>query len=163
MAAPTLGGPNSAPLVGPVVIRQVMYHPIDLPGATDNQADEYIELVNTSAQPVPFFDPLAPTNTWHLRGGVDFDFPAGFTLGAGSNVVLVSFPNGNPSLLAAFRGKFGLFANVPIFGPYTGKLDNSSDSIEIKRPDVPTTNGPSWQDNGFVDRSLYVPAIDPNR
>jgi hypothetical protein len=29
--------------------------------------------------------------------------------------------------------------------------------------DVPTTNGPSWQDNGFVDRSLYVPAIDPNR
>ena len=23
-------------------------------------------------------------------------------------------------------------------------------------------NGPSWSDNGFVDRSLYVPAIDPN-
>jgi len=29
--------------------------------------------------------------------------------------------------------------------------------------DVPGTNGPSWQDNDFVDRSLYVPAIDPNR
>lgn len=29
--------------------------------------------------------------------------------------------------------------------------------------DVPATNGPSWQDNGFVDRSLYVPAIDPSR
>ena len=29
--------------------------------------------------------------------------------------------------------------------------------------DVPTTNGPSWQDNGFVDRALYLPAIDPNR
>jgi hypothetical protein len=29
--------------------------------------------------------------------------------------------------------------------------------------DVPSTNGPSWQDNGFVDRSLYVPAINPNR
>ena len=28
--------------------------------------------------------------------------------------------------------------------------------------DVPTTNGPSFQDNGFVDPSLYVPAIDPN-
>jgi len=27
--------------------------------------------------------------------------------------------------------------------------------------DVPSTNGPSWQDNGFVDRSLYVPAINP--
>jgi hypothetical protein len=29
--------------------------------------------------------------------------------------------------------------------------------------DVPATNGPSWQDNDFVDRSLYVPAIDPRR
>jgi len=27
--------------------------------------------------------------------------------------------------------------------------------------DVPTTNGPSWQDNAYVDRSLYVPAIQP--
>jgi hypothetical protein len=27
--------------------------------------------------------------------------------------------------------------------------------------DVPSTNGPSWQDNDFVDRSLYVVAIDP--
>jgi len=27
--------------------------------------------------------------------------------------------------------------------------------------DVPGTNGPSWQDNDFVDRGLYVPAIDP--
>ena len=27
--------------------------------------------------------------------------------------------------------------------------------------DVPTTNGPSWQDNGFVERNLYLPAIDP--
>ncbi|HMF93295.1 MAG TPA: hypothetical protein VKE96_03340 [Vicinamibacterales bacterium] len=28
--------------------------------------------------------------------------------------------------------------------------------------DVPTTNGPSWQDNQFVDVGLYVPAIDPD-
>lgn len=28
--------------------------------------------------------------------------------------------------------------------------------------DVPTTNGPSWQDNGTVDRRLYVAAIDPD-
>jgi hypothetical protein len=29
--------------------------------------------------------------------------------------------------------------------------------------DVPATNGPSWQDNDFVDPKLYVPAIDPTR
>src|SRR5262245_52576601 len=27
--------------------------------------------------------------------------------------------------------------------------------------DVPTTNGPSWQDNQFVDAGLFVPAIGP--
>lgn len=27
--------------------------------------------------------------------------------------------------------------------------------------DVPTTNGPGWSDNGYVDPSLYVRAIDP--
>lgn len=27
--------------------------------------------------------------------------------------------------------------------------------------DVPTTNGPSWQDNGFVSPDLYVAAINP--
>jgi len=27
--------------------------------------------------------------------------------------------------------------------------------------DVPGTNGPGWADNGFVDRSLYLPAINP--
>ena len=29
--------------------------------------------------------------------------------------------------------------------------------------DIPSTNGPSWQDNDFVDRSLYVPAIQSGR
>jgi hypothetical protein len=27
--------------------------------------------------------------------------------------------------------------------------------------DVPTTNGPQWADNGFVDAANYEPAIDP--
>lgn len=29
--------------------------------------------------------------------------------------------------------------------------------------DVGGSNGPSWSDNGFVDKSLYVPAIDPSK
>lgn len=29
--------------------------------------------------------------------------------------------------------------------------------------DIPATNGPSWQDNDFVDPKLYVPAIDPRK
>jgi hypothetical protein len=46
-AALTLGLPNAGPLVGPVVIREIMYHPRDgMRGtnAIDNSEDEYIEL-----------------------------------------------------------------------------------------------------------------------
>jgi hypothetical protein len=140
----TLGGPNGGPVVGPVVIRQIMYHPPDLTGGVDDQADEYVELVNISGAPVPLYDPSASTNAWHLRGGIEFDFPTGFTLGAGSNLVLVSFPPANPTFATPFRGRYGLFATTPLFGPWSGKLDNSSDSIEIKRPDVPDTNGVAY-------------------
>jgi hypothetical protein len=31
--------------------------------------------------------------------------------------------------------------NVPVFGPYTGKLDNSGESVELFKPDAPGTSG----------------------
>src|SRR6185295_18255641 len=37
---------NSGPLVGPVVIREIMYHPPDLANGVDNTDDEYIQLQN---------------------------------------------------------------------------------------------------------------------
>jgi hypothetical protein len=59
-------------------------HPPDRDGTrNDEDEDEYLELQNLSAQPVPLFDPAAPTNTWRVRGGVDFDLPAAVTLAAG--------------------------------------------------------------------------------
>jgi hypothetical protein len=151
LATNTLGGANSTPFVGPVVIRQIMYHPPDTVGGLDNTSDEYIELVNHSTSPVPLYDPLAPTNIWHLRGGVSLDF-GGVTLGPGASAVLVSFSPENQSLAGAFRSKFGHFANTPLFGPYSGKLDNSSDAVEIKAPDVPGTNGVPYY---TIDRVEY--------
>jgi hypothetical protein len=44
-----------------------------------------------------------------------------------------------------------------------GRICYSDGHIFKVLTDVPSTNGPSWQDNDFVDRSLFVPAIDPNR
>jgi len=44
-----------------------------------------------------------------------------------------------------------------------GRICYSDGHIFKVLTDVPSTNGPSWQDNGFADRSLFVPAIDPNR
>jgi hypothetical protein len=141
--APTLNASNAGPRVGPVVIKQIMYHPIDLPGAVDNTADEFIELANITAVPVSLFDPVAATNTWHVRGGVSFDFPANVTLQPGGALVLVNFNPSDAAALAAFRGRFGEFTTTPTFGPYSGKLDNSRDTVELNRPGTPDTNGVS--------------------
>ncbi len=162
-SARTSGATNASPAVGPVVIRQIMYHPPDLAGGLDNVDEEYIELRNITGSAVPFYDPSASTNTWHLRGGVQYDFPAGFSLGANSSVVLVSFDSSDSAKLTAFRNKYGTFASVPVLGPYAGKLDNSKDSVELKRPDVPTTNGAPYYTVDLVeyrDLAPWPPAPD---
>lgn len=132
---------NSGPRVGPVVVRQIMYHPPDLPGGLDNTDEEYVELRNITAAPVPLFDPAHATNRWHLRGGVDFDFPANVSLGAGQSLVVVSFDPANAAATAAFRGKYALFAGLPLFGPFSGRLDNSGETLRLEKPDSPETNG----------------------
>ncbi len=147
----TLPGVNSDPLVGPVVIHQIMYHPPDLAGGLDNADDEFIELRNITAAPVAFIEPTYHTNSWRVRGGVDFDFPTNTTLNAAQSLVLVNFNPTNAALLSAFRSKYG-FAGVSVLGPYGGKLDNSSDTIEVQRPDAPDTNGVPYI---LVDKVSY--------
>ena len=130
---------NPYPKVGPIVIAQVMYHPPDV-GTNDNSLDEFIELKNITASSVPLFD---LTNTWRLRDAVDFDFPPGVSMAAGERLLLVSFdPVNSPGQLALFRGKYGIPGSVAVHGPYTGKLANNDDKVELYRPDNP--------DAGFV-------------
>ena len=147
----TLPGANSDPRVGPIVIRQIMYHPPELAGGLDNAEDEFIELRNITATPVPLYDPVFPTNCWRVRGGVDFAFLTNTTLNAHQSVVLVNFNPTNAAMLSAFCGKYG-FAGVSVLGPYGGKLDNSGDTIEVQRPDMPDTNGVAYI---LVDKVSY--------
>ncbi len=69
--AMTLGAPNAGPLVGPVVISQIMLAPPD--------GVEWLELTNLTDQPVPLYDPEHLERTWWL-GGIFFHLPAGITL-----------------------------------------------------------------------------------
>jgi hypothetical protein len=135
--ANTLGTANSLPIIGPMIVRQIMYHPLDLPGAVDNSDDEFIELHNISGNTIQLFDPAFPTNTWRLRDAVDFNFPTNVTVAPNTSILLVSFNPTNSVQRDAFLAKYGLFTNLALFGPYTGKLDNSSDSIELYKPDAP--------------------------
>lgn len=158
----TPGHANTPAAVGPVVISEIQFHPPDLPGDLDNDLDEYIELRNITAGPVPLFLASAPTNTWRLRDAVDFTFPSGVTLTAGETVLIVGFdPVANPEALARFRETYGP-VGVRIFGPWTGKLDNSTDSVELVKPDEPVTvPGPDlgYVPSILVDRVHYEDAF----
>jgi hypothetical protein len=151
------GAANAYPRVGPVVLNEVMFHPPDL-GTNDNTVDEYVELHNLTTNTIALYDPAYPTNTWRLRGGIDFEFPGSVTLASRAFVLVVSFnPITNAAALNAFRAAYSIPATIPIFGPYRGKLDNGGEEIELYRPDTPQLSGP---DTGFVpyvlvDRLVY--------
>ncbi|HEU0011120.1 MAG TPA: lamin tail domain-containing protein [Verrucomicrobiae bacterium] len=138
------GLPNAYPKVGPIVISEIMYHPPDIivPGVStnDNVVEEFIELRNTSAAPVPLYDPAHTTNGWRLRDAVGFTFTSSQFVPAGGHLIVVSFdPATDSAARAQFQAAYG--TNSVLVGPYSGKLDNSSDSVELVKPDPPQTNG----------------------
>ncbi|HUR47069.1 MAG TPA: lamin tail domain-containing protein, partial [Candidatus Saccharimonadales bacterium] len=136
-AAQTLTALNSPPRVGPIVISEIMFQPPPL-GTNDNSRDEYIELQNVSPNPVPLFQATVPTETWRLRGAVDFDFPTNITLLPGANLLLVHFdPVSDAASLTAFRNTYRVSPGLLILGPYSGMLGNTGERIELYKPDVP--------------------------
>ena len=141
---------NSGPLPHPV-IGEVMYHPPDV-GTNDNVLDEFIELFNPAATAVNLFD---TNGAWRIDGGVNFTIPANTTLSAGGYLLVVNFDPANAAALDAFRAKYGLTdANLPIFGPYSGKLGNRGDRVAIEKPQHPDVPGDpySWV---IVDEMIY--------
>jgi hypothetical protein len=133
------GEANAYPKVGPIVVSEIMYHPPDL-GTNDNVVEEFIELKNNSASAFPLYDPLFPTNGWRLRDAVNFTFTTAHTLAPGGHLLVVSFdPVTDLAARAQFEARYG--SNFVLAGPYSGKLDNSSDSVELVKPDPPQASG----------------------
>jgi hypothetical protein len=146
----TLNAANALPRVGPVVISEIMYHPTDLTNGVDNDLEEFIELQNITGTNVPFYCTFtneigyglaARTNTWQLRNAVDFDFPTNVTLVASGRLLVVGFNPTNTTQLDAFRALYSVPPTVPVYGPWSGKLDNSGEQIEFKYPDRPDATG----------------------
>lgn len=159
------GAANAGPQVGPVVVTEIMYHPVSGSGlaAFEPKEEEFIELQNITGGAVSLYDPAHLTNTWRLGGGIEFVFPGGVTLPAQSHLLVVNFdPATNSAALAAFRTKYAVSNSVPIVGPFDGRLDNSGESIELLRPDTP--QAPGAPDAGFVpqilvERIVYSPVL----
>ena len=78
MTANTLGSLNTGPMIGPVLISEVMYHP----EVTIEDDLEFVEICNSGTTT----ENLA---NWRLRGGADFDFTAAHSLEPGGLLVVV--------------------------------------------------------------------------
>ena len=140
----TLGSANAGPLVGPMIIRSIMYHPPDIVLnniAADDDTNEYIELLNTGTTNVGLFHPETPVNTWRLAEGISYSFPTNCNVAPGSNLLVVGFSPTNTVLRSAFYLRWPWATNIPLFGPWSGKLDNSAETVCLQRPDTTNLDG----------------------
>jgi len=130
---------NAYPLVGPVVISELMYHPL--------AGDEYVELHNITDMDAPLYDPLNPLNTWAIDG-IGYSFPTGVVLPANGYLLVVQI---NP---AVFRAKYNVPAYVQVLGAYTGALNNGGELITLRKPGHPELP-PALLPYVVVDAVLY--------
>ena len=100
-----------------VVFNEIMYHPL-APNAAEEEAREWIELRNQMAVDIDL-------SGWSLAGGINFTFPQNTILPRGSQLVVAA----NPAVLQAVTGFVGAF------GPWTGKLGNDGENLELRNKD----------------------------
>ncbi len=141
----TFGARNSEPMVGPIVVSEIMYHPAD-----DATSGEYVELYNSGTTAV-----LA--TGWRINGGVQFNFADGYSFAPNSTTLLVHFDPADPAARAAFETRYHLASGAALLGPLRGKLGNDGDEIILERPLAAAPNG--YIPFVTVDRVKYADQI----
>ncbi|MGK0188151.1 MAG: hypothetical protein ACI9R3_003943 [Verrucomicrobiales bacterium] len=142
MQNPTPGTVNSAPLVGPIVISEIMYKP------KTNGAAEYVELANISGDPVLLYDEVKD-EPWRFTNAIEFDFPttSPVTMAPGEHILIVR----NES---AFRSEFTVPDGARVFQWTAGGLKNGGEQIEFSSPgDVVGSGVRQWY---RIDRVSYT-------
>jgi hypothetical protein len=140
-----------------VLISEVMYHPkptADYP--ENNENDEYVELHNPTGLPITLMNLVEDVGVWRLAGGIGYSFPENTVVPAGGHLVIVPFdPVTNTAALGAFLSAYALTnGQVRLFGPFSGHLNNKTDSVRLERPVNPDVVGEetSWH---VVDEVTY--------
>lgn len=128
--ASTPGAANAGPRIGPIVATEILYDP------ASNRA-EFIQYYNYSAAAVPLYDPAAPARTWQLADAVTYAFPTGIVVAPFTSFIVCS------TSPAAFRTQHTAATNTPVYGPWTGALNNAGEKISLLKPlPVDATNQP---------------------
>lgn len=122
LETPTAGGPNSAPWRSPVVINEIMYHPL-----SERDEDEYVELYNRSGAPVDL-------SGWRFTDGIQFTMPAGTVIPSEGFLVVAK----DAANLRSFHPHLNEQNTV---GDYSGRLANSGERLALAMPeDIVGTN-----------------------
>jgi len=129
-SALSLGKKNAGPRIGPLIISEIMYHPLD-------DVSDFIEVTNISAGEVFLSHVDIPAFTWKINGAA-FSFPAGTSIKPDESVIIAS----DSISVEAFRNRYSVPNTVQVF-QMTGNLKNSSENIELLEPANP-----------FIDDSL---------
>ena len=114
------------PLFGGVVINEIHYHP-----ASEDVREEFIELHNTSDNPVDL-------ESWSLRRGVRFDFPKATVPARGYLVIAADgdvFAAKHPGV-------------QPVVAGWNGQLSNRGETVRLEDADGKTVDSVSYADEG---------------
>ena len=150
MTSLTLGGSNSGPRLGSVVLSEIMYHPASVLGVSKDDL-EYIEIHNTTNAAVDL------TN-WRIDGDIHFDFAAGTSLAANARMVILPFnpaKSENAERLQLFRNTYGLAQSAVLFGGYAGHLDDGGGTVRLLRPDSPPAEEPNFIPHVLEDGVVF--------
>ena len=94
-----------------VVFNEIMFHPAD-----NGEQLEFVELHNQMAVDMDI-------SRWRIDDGIEFEFPTGTIVPGGEYVVVARDPD---ALLAA--------TGVEALGPYSGRLSNNGETLELRNP-----------------------------
>jgi len=152
LSEPTPGQANADPLVGPVVIDEIMYNP-----GTPADA-EYVELLNIGSAPVTLYDAKEKT-PWRFTDdpdgpGLELLLPAkpAVTLAAGECLLLVKDLN-------LFGTRYTVPAGVKVFAWGEGNLANGGEKVQLSKPGGQDMDGTrNWI---RVDRVNYSDGLHP--
>jgi hypothetical protein len=139
----TPGSANAYPMVGPIVINEIMYNPDPLANSSyDNDDFEYIELHNISDVPVTLYDAISG-EPWKFTDGIEFSFPTDppVTIQAGGYLLIVKNPEAfrlrvrvEAAPAESLAQRWQAIPADKVLGPYEGRLDNSGEKVEISKP-----------------------------
>lgn len=126
LANVTIGEPNSSPLIGPLVISEIMGH-------SSNGTADFIEITNVSNQEVVLYDQRYPENTWRIQiDTLFFSLPSGKSVKSGESIVV----HCGSTSLDEFRSTYSISEDVQIFS-FDAGIPGSSAKVELEKPMEP--------------------------